>query len=258
MAFLFDLKALVDMMSIGTLMAYSLVAACVLILRYQPGLCYDQPKYTPEKETLESCTNATLKSESQVTMLQGQGFSLRTLFSPSALPTRQSASLVSFLVGFLAFLILGLSILTTYGVQAIARLEAWSLALLALFLVLCVAVILTIWRQPQNQQKVAFMVPFLPFLPAFSILVNIYLMVQLSADTWIRFSIWMALGFLIYFAYGIRHSLEGNPRDEEDDEDAFSDNINAATEEKSAMQANDHHQRNLSLPFILHEKTSEC
>ena len=69
--------------------------------RYQPGLCYEQPKYTPEKETLESCTNATLKSESQVTMLQGQGFSLRTLFSPSALPTRQSDSLVSFLVGFL-------------------------------------------------------------------------------------------------------------------------------------------------------------
>lgn len=251
MAFLFDLKALVDMMSIGTLMAYSLVAACVLILRYQPGLCYEQPKYTPEKEILESCTNATSKSESQVT-------SLRTLFNPSALPTRQSASLVSFLVGFLAFLIAGLSILTTYGVQAIARLEAWSLTLLALFLVLCAAVILTIWRQPQNQQKVAFMVPFLPFLPAFSILVNIYLMVQLSADTWVRFSIWMVLGFLIYFAYGIRHSLEGNPRDEEEEEDVCPDNVNAAAEEKSAMQANDHHQRNLSLPFILHEKTSEC
>ena len=66
--------------------------------------------------------------------------------------------LFSIRVTFTAFLVLGLSILTTYGVHAIARLEAWSLALLVLFLILCIVVVLTIWRQPQNQQKVAFMV----------------------------------------------------------------------------------------------------
>ncbi|KAM9143568.1 cationic amino acid transporter 2 [Pangshura tecta] len=249
MAFLFDLKALVDMMSIGTLLAYSLVAACVLILRYQPNLTYEQPKYSPEKEALTRS-----ERESQISMLQGHHFSLHTLMNPSSLPTEQSATTVSFLVGLLAFLVCGLSVLTTYGIHFIADMEPWSIGLLALLVVLFIVIVLTMWRQPQNQQKVAFMVPFLPFLPSFSILVNIYLMVQLSGETWIRFSFWMAVGFFIYFAYGIRHSLEGHPREEED-EDTCSEN--SGIQEKNPVEEADEHT-NENAQFITHERTSEC
>ncbi|KAK9398925.1 cationic amino acid transporter 2 [Crotalus adamanteus] len=232
MAFLFDLKALVDMMSIGTLLAYSLVAACVLILRYQPNLNYEQPKYSAEKEALEG-SEGECKSESQISMIPRKRFNLQMLINPSSLPTEQSATVVSLLVALLAVLVCGLSILTTYGIHSLANMELWSIFILASLFILFVMIMLIIWRQPQNQQKVTFMVPFLPFLPSLSILVNIYLMVQLSGQTWIRFSIWMAFGLLIYFAYGIRHSMERCPKEEEEEDDSCSER--SETSEKKHM-----------------------
>ncbi|KAM6132516.1 cationic amino acid transporter 2 isoform 1-T1 [Pterocles gutturalis] len=255
MAFLFDLKALVDMMSIGTLLAYSLVATCVLILRYQPSLTYEQPKYSPEKAALAASERESAVSESQINMIQENHFSLQGLINPSSLPTEQTATTVNFLVGLLAFLVCGLSVLTTYGIHLIANLEPWSTGLLAVLVASLIVTILLIHRQPQNQQKVAFMVPLLPFLPSCSILVNIYLMVQLSGDTWIRFSFWMALGFLIYFAYGIRHSLEG--RHSNGDDDSCSENSelqekNPVEEVEEPENANERDQ------FLAYERTSEC
>lgn len=60
----------------------------------------------------------------------------------------------------------------------------------------------------QNTRNLAFKVPLVPYVPALSIICNIELMVHLSALTWIRFFIWMVLGMLMYFCYGIHHSRE--------------------------------------------------
>ena len=39
-----------------------------------------------------------------------------------------------------------------------------------------------------------------------AMLASLYLMLNLPAQTWLRFFIWMALGFVVYFAYSARHS----------------------------------------------------
>lgn len=52
----------------------------------------------------------------------------------------------------------------------------------------------------------SFEVPLVPTIPLFSVVINTYLMLNLSIMTWIRFAVWMTLGFFIYFTYGIFRS----------------------------------------------------
>ncbi|XP_077680795.1 cationic amino acid transporter 2-like [Eretmochelys imbricata] len=222
MAFLFDLKALVDMMSVGTLLSYTLVAICVLFLRYQPGISYvpkssakwdELPSHTPlhaalckgchEKYRPESSTQDPSDGKIPATRLW-----MNFLIRPPVRPTQCSSSLVSYAVTLAAILVCAVSIVTTAGLECLSSGGAWCIACLVLLLLGILGVLLAIWRQPQSQRKVSFMVPCLPFLPPVSILVNSYLMAKLSSVTWLRYMVWMAIGLLIYFGYGIRHSTE--------------------------------------------------
>uniref|UniRef100_A0A8D0APU7 Cationic amino acid transporter 2 n=1 Tax=Sander lucioperca TaxID=283035 RepID=A0A8D0APU7_SANLU len=210
MAFLFDLKALVDMMSIGTLLAYSLVAVCVLILRYQPDGVLERRAGTGERDYLSSVEGESelTESESHLNMLKGGSSSLQTVLHPPASPSEHSSSVVNMSVCVLVLVVCVVSYLTTYHIYSILGMEVWILASLSVCLLIFSGCVFMVCRQPQTSTKVSFMVPLLPFLPILSIFVNIYLMVQLSGDTWIRFSVWMAVGFLIYFGYGMWHSVE--------------------------------------------------
>nr|XP_020445129.1 high affinity cationic amino acid transporter 1-like [Monopterus albus] len=82
------------------------------------------------------------------------------------------------------------------------------MSVLSVITVVCLILTFTVCRQPQSKAKLAFKVPLLPFIPVISMFVNVYLMMQLDKGTWIRFAIWMMLGFIIYFGYGIRNSAE--------------------------------------------------
>ncbi|WP_283139497.1 amino acid permease [Rhizohabitans arisaemae] len=52
-----------------------------------------------------------------------------------------------------------------------------------------------------------FRVPMMPVLPVLSIAATLWLMVNLSIQTWIYFLIWMAVGLAIYLLYGRKHSI---------------------------------------------------
>ncbi|NXQ97568.1 CTR3 protein, partial [Sagittarius serpentarius] len=216
MAFLLDLKDLVDLMSIGTLLAYSLVAVCVLILRYQSGQL-NSPK-TMEMLELNGNEEERVIMNPTVTAAstqQKETLSLVTLFNPPAdTPTTLSGRIVYVCVSVIATLITVICMVLTLKVTALKDANVgWIMALVLLLVALLIPTII-VWRQPQSNARLNFKVPFLPLLPIFSIFINILLMVQLSAGTWMRFAVWMAMGFMIYFGYGIRNSVEGKNAEE--------------------------------------------
>ncbi|KAF7702453.1 cationic amino acid transporter 2-like [Silurus meridionalis] len=183
MALLFDLKALVDMMSIGTLFAYTLVAICILILRYRE--------------------NQSEENEIRFTSKTKFGF-----LKPPLHPNRETSNTVNICTILIIVMVVVLTVLLSKAITSLLMLEVWSLVCVSVILFFILLFTLLIWRQPQNPTKAAFMVPFLPLLPVLSAFINIYLMVQLGGATWIRYAIWMAMGLLIYFGYGMRNSVQ--------------------------------------------------
>jgi APA family basic amino acid/polyamine antiporter len=68
-----------------------------------------------------------------------------------------------------------------------------------------------ILRRTQPDRPRGFRVPGAPWVPALSILFCLILMMALPLQTWLRFLVWLAIGFAIYFPFGRRHSLLNYP-----------------------------------------------
>lgn len=110
---------------------------------------------------------------------------------------------------------LGLFIALVASLTPIGKLEEMvNIGTLAAFTLVSIAVV--ILRRQRPDLKRAFRVPLVPFLPIVSALVCLYLMLNLSLETWLRFVVWMAIGFVVYFAYSYRSSrLHGRAREGE-------------------------------------------
>ncbi|MFE5666914.1 amino acid permease [Streptomyces niveus] len=81
-----------------------------------------------------------------------------------------------------------------------------------LFAFVVVAIGVVILRRTRPDLPRSFRAPLVPWLPAASVLASLWLMLNLPAETWLRFAIWMAVGVVVYFVYGRTHSRLGNSR----------------------------------------------
>jgi APA family basic amino acid/polyamine antiporter len=87
--------------------------------------------------------------------------------------------------------------------------ELVSIGTLFAFVIVSVGVIVLRKTRPDLERP--FRTPFVPVLPIASALVSFALMLALPWPTWERLIIWMALGLVIYFAYGRTHSKVRRP-----------------------------------------------
>uniref|UniRef100_A0A6I8N922 Solute carrier family 7 member 4 n=1 Tax=Ornithorhynchus anatinus TaxID=9258 RepID=A0A6I8N922_ORNAN len=195
LALLLELEALVQFLSIGTLLAYTFVAASVIVLRFRAG-----PGSGPG-----SGPDPLVEAEPAGAPQPGQ---LRAAFRPllGSLSHRWPGTLVPAAVGALVGSAVGLGCVLTFAGPS---LPAWGSALLLLpcGLVFLISLLLLSAHQQQKTPD-TFQIPLVPLTPALSVLLNVCLMLKLSPMTWVRFAIWLLVGLLVYFGYGIRHSKE--------------------------------------------------
>nr|BAG53645.1 unnamed protein product [Homo sapiens] len=289
LALLVSLRDLIEMMSIGTLLAYTLVSVCVLLLRYQPESDIDgfvkflSEEHTKKKEGIladcekeacspvsegdefsgpatNTCGAKNLPSLGDNEMLIGRSdkstynvnhpnygtvdmttgieadeseniylIKLKKLIGPHYYtmrirlglpgkmdrPTAATGHTVTICVLLLFILMFIFCSFIIFGSDYISEQSWWAILLVVLMVLLISTLVFVILQQPENPKKLPYMAPCLPFVPAFAMLVNIYLMLKLSTITWIRFAVWCFVGLLIYFGYGIWNStLEISAREE--------------------------------------------
>jgi len=87
-----------------------------------------------------------------------------------------------------------------------------NIGTLLAFVIVCIAVVML--RRTDPEQARPFRTPWVPLVPILGVIFNGYMMYRLGWINWARLIIWLAIGLVVYFTYGQKHSkvqaLPGN------------------------------------------------
>ena len=141
-------------------------------------------------------------------LMLGQARVLFAMSRDGLIPRKLAKVHPKFGTPYIITIVTGVFVAVLAGVVPLSELSKLvSIGTLFAFVLVSAGVI--ILRRTRPELKRPFRVPAVPWIPVLAILSCLWLMVNLSVQTWLRFAIWLLIGFVIYFAYGMKHSRLG-------------------------------------------------
>ncbi|GJM96054.1 hypothetical protein PR202_ga12860 [Eleusine coracana subsp. coracana] len=222
LAFGMDVSQLAGMVSVGTLLAFIIVAISILILRYVPPDEVPLPpsmqeSYRLNQECDEEMNSNLLGDENWNTShVKDVIVVVESMKDPlikkgpfkGKMEEMKRRKIAALSIGSVC---LGVLILTSSASATWLPFLPISVGCIIGVVLLVAGLSVLSWIDQDDGRHSfgyagGFMCPFVPLLPVMCILINTYLLINLGGDTWMRVGIWLLMGVLVYIFYGRTHS----------------------------------------------------
>lgn len=221
LALFMDVSQLAGMVSVGTLLAFTMVAISLLIVRYVP------PEEVPLPSSLQDSIDAVSLRYSGLTQdfdsskdntepLLGKGatkYEFPVLLKQVAEGSYMLNDDKRRKIAGWTILLTCVGVLLLTSAASLVHLPSmlrYTLCGMGGALLLSGLTVLTCIDQDDARHSFGhtggFLCPVVPLLPIACILINVYLLINLGSSTWMRVSVWLAIGVVVYLFYGRKHS----------------------------------------------------